>query len=95
MYGKLIRVETELFGDRGGWINETQFVDQMDSPYLMAHGLGQPVKDAHTTVKFPETGDYHFWVRTKDRVPTNMEGPGKFRVLVNDILMVLCLVQMG
>lgn len=84
-YGQLIWVETELFEDKGGWINETQFVDQMGSPYLMAHGLGQPVKDAHTTVEFPETGEYHFWVRTKDWVPTDMEGPGKFRVLINDI----------
>ncbi len=84
-YSQLVWVETELFDDRGGWINETQFVDQMGSPYLMAHGLGQSVKDAHTMVEFPETGEYHFWLRTKDWIPTDMEGPGKFRILINNI----------
>ncbi len=73
-YGQLVWVETELFDDRGGWISEAQFVDQMGSPYLMAHGLEQPVEDAQTIVKFPETEEYHFWVRTKDWVLTDVEG---------------------
>ncbi|MEA4918226.1 FAD-dependent oxidoreductase [Proteiniphilum sp.] len=85
MYGQLVWVETELFDHKGGWINESQFVDQMGSPYLMAHGLGLPVEDAHTIVEFPETGEYHFWVRTKDWVPTDTKGPGKFKVLIADV----------
>ena len=29
-------------------------MDQMGSPYLLAHGLGVPVKDATTTVTLPD-----------------------------------------
>ena len=36
-------VECESFEDHGGWVVDPQFVEQMGSPYLMAHGLGQPV----------------------------------------------------
>lgn len=82
-YSQVVWVEPELFENKGGWIIETQFVDQMGSPYLMAHGLGRPVWDAYTTLNFPETGEYHFWVRTKDWTPTAGEGPGKFRILID------------
>lgn len=30
-------------------MNDTQFMDQMGSPYLLAHGLGKPVADAKTS----------------------------------------------
>ncbi len=54
-------------------------------PILLAHGLGVPVKDAVTTVKFPSPGQYRVWVRTRDWVaPWNAPGaPGRFQVLVN------------
>ena len=39
-------IEAEWFEDHGGWVNDTQFMDQMGSPYLLAHGLGKPVADA-------------------------------------------------
>lgn len=82
----LVWIETELFQNKGGWISESQFIDQMGSPYLLAHGLGKPVSDAETTVKFEKPGTYHFWVRTKDWIPVNTHpGPGKFQVLINDI----------
>ena len=45
-------VEAESFKDPGGWSLDTQFIEIMGSPYLLAHGLGQPVKDATTTVTF-------------------------------------------
>ena len=45
-------------------------MDQMGSPYLLAHGLGVPVKDAVTTVDIPGTGKYRVWVRTRDWVAT-------------------------
>eukprot|EP01035_Chromulina_nebulosa_P010515 gene10515-14126_t len=61
-------VEAESFASPGGWSLDTQFIDIMGSPYLIAHGLGQPVKDATTTVTFPATGTYRVWVRTKDWV---------------------------
>jgi hypothetical protein len=78
-------VEAESFQSHGGWSLDTQFIDLMGSPYLIAHGLGQPVKDATTTAEFPATGTYRVWVRTKDWVAHwKAPGtPGKFQVLVN------------
>ena len=75
-------VEAEAFAERGGWVVDQQFVDQMGSPYLLAHGMGRPVADARTTVMFPAAGTYRVHVRTKDWVPSFAEGPGKFRVSV-------------
>jgi len=53
-----ILVEAENFEDTGGWVIDQQFMDQMGSPFLLAHGLGQPVKDATTAVTFPAAGTY-------------------------------------
>ncbi len=77
-------VEAESLSDHGGWKLDTQFIHEMGSPYLLAHGLGTPVAHAEGTVTFPATGDYHVYVRTKDWVARwNAEGtPGKFRVAV-------------
>jgi len=58
-------------------------MDVMGSPYLLAHGMGRPVKTAATTVTFPETGTYHLWVRTKDWVPEKEWSPGRFTVVVD------------
>ena len=33
-------IEAESFSQRGGWVLDQQFMDQMGSPYLMAHGMG-------------------------------------------------------
>ena len=38
-----ILIETESFSHHGGWVVDQQFMDQMGSPYIMAHGLGTPV----------------------------------------------------
>ncbi|MCX6952038.1 MAG: FAD-dependent oxidoreductase [Verrucomicrobia bacterium] len=78
-------VEAESFASPGGWSLDTQFIDLMGSPYLIAHGLGTPVKDATTTATFPATGTYRVWVRTKDWVAEwKAPGtPGKFQVLLN------------
>ena len=79
-----VLLEAENFQSRGGWSLDTQFIEIMGSPYLLAHGLGQPVKDATTTAEFPAPGQYHVWVRTKDWVaPWKAPGaPGRFQVLV-------------
>jgi len=81
----VVLVEAESFTNPGGWVLDTQFVHIMGSPYLLAHGMGEPVKDATTTVKFPSTGQYKVFVRTKDWVAHwKAEGaPGKFQLLVN------------
>ena len=82
--GELL-IEAESFEQPGGWVLDTQFVRSMGSPYLLAHGLGRPVKDATTTVTFPEAGKYQVFVRTFDWVARwNADGsPGKFQLLVN------------
>ena len=81
----VVLVEAEQFADLGGWVVDQQFMDQMGSPYLLAHGLGEPVRDAQTTVPFPAGGKYRVWVRTRDWVaPWNAPGaPGRFKLLVD------------
>src|SRR5438045_2525445 len=80
-----VLVEAESFTNRGGWSLDTQFVHIMGSPYLLAHGLGEPVKDATTTVTVPQPASYRVWVRTKDWVARwKAPGhPGRFQVLVD------------
>ena len=80
-----ILVEAEGFADTGGWAVDPQFMDLMGSPYLLAHGLGVPVKDANTEINIPKAGSYRVWVRTKDWVAQwKAPGtPGKFQLLIN------------
>lgn len=80
-----VLVEAESMAHVGGWVVDPQFMDQMGSPYLLAHGLGQPVADALTMVQFPKAGTYKVFVRTKDWVAQwNAPGqPGRFQLLVN------------
>ena len=82
-YEKLIWIEAEGFKDLGGWVIDQQSIDQIGSSYLLAHGLGVPVKDASTPVEIPEKGNYRVWVRTRDWVaPWGVPGtPGKFQLL--------------
>jgi hypothetical protein len=81
----VVLLEAEQFANLGGWLVDQQFMDQMGSPYLLAHGLGEPVRDAQTTVQFLAAGKYQVWVRTRDWVaPWKAPGaPGRFKVLVN------------
>ncbi len=83
--GGAVLIEAEAFEDFGGWVLDQQFMDQMGSPFLLAHGLGAPVEDASTTVAFRQAGAYRLWVRTRDWVaPWNGVGaPGRFQVLVD------------
>jgi hypothetical protein len=80
-------VECEAFDEHGGWVVDPQFVEQMGSPYLMAHGLGIPVENARTTVQIPRSDVYHLWARTCDWAPGHWDAPGRFRLIVdNDTL---------
>jgi len=83
--GQQVFVEAEQFAATGGWDLDQQSMDQMGSPYLLAHGLGVPVEDAATMVKFPAAGEYRVWVRTRDWVaPWKAPGaPGRFQVVIN------------
>jgi ribulose 1,5-bisphosphate synthetase/thiazole synthase len=77
-------IEAESFANHGGWVLDTQFIDVMGSPYLMAHGMGKVVKDASTEVELP-AGEYTLWARTKNWVgPWDVPGaPGRFEISVN------------
>ena len=79
---KCVLVEAESFDNKGGWVVDQQFTDQMGSPYLLAHGLGESVDDAVTTVTFPSLGTYKVWVRTKNWAPGPWKSPGRFKVAV-------------
>ena len=72
-----IVLEMEAFADWGGWVNDTQFMDQMGSPYLLAHGMGRPVADAKTTFAVKAAGTYDVWVRTKNWLVWVMSQQGK------------------
>jgi len=82
----IVLIEAESFAQKGGWVVDQQFMDQMGSPFLMAHGLGKPVADATTKVKFPKSGTYRVFVRTRNWVGywTDKEAPGKFNLLINN-----------
>ncbi len=80
-----VLIEAEQFADCGGWDVDQQFMEQLGSSYLLAHGLGVPVRDAVTKAKFSTPGAYRVWVRTRDWVaPWKAPGaPGKFQLLLN------------
>lgn len=79
-------IEAESFQHLGGWVIDQQSVDQMGSPYLMAHGLGVPVEDASTAFSVEEDGVYRVWVRTRDwtAVWNAPSSAGRFSALIDD-----------
>ncbi|MHC4213794.1 MAG: FAD-dependent oxidoreductase, partial [Planctomycetota bacterium] len=77
----VIWIEAEQFDNTGGWSNDSQFVDLMGSPYLLATGCGTPVEDAATIAKIPTAGTYRLWIRCKDWFPDN--SPGQFKVKID------------
>lgn len=81
--GNPVFIEAESFANKGGWVVDPQFVEQMGSPYLLAHGMGKPVKDAETSISIKKAGAYYIWVRTKNWAPGNWEAPGRFYVAVD------------
>ncbi len=84
-----IFIEAESFNERGGWKLDTQFIQSMGSPYLLAHGLGEKVKDAVTDMKVTKPGTYRVWVRTFDWVArwNASPSPGRFRISVGGKLL--------
>ncbi|NDV79175.1 FAD-dependent oxidoreductase [Dysgonomonas sp. 511] len=79
-----ILVEAESFTNKGGWVLDQQFMDQMGSPYLMAHGMGKPVADATTSITFAEAGTYYVYARTYNWTSpwTQTAGAGRFTIKV-------------
>tara|TARA_R100001369_G_scaffold92873_1_gene140728 strand:- start:7526 stop:9268 length:1743 start_codon:yes stop_codon:yes gene_type:complete len=80
-------LEAESFDDKGGWVVDPQFIEQMGSSYLLAHGMGEPVKNAKTEVNFKKDGEYKVWVRTKNWVPGEWKAPGRFQIIVNGLVL--------
>jgi len=80
-----VTLECERFQDLGGWLVDSQFRDQMGSSYLIAHGLGKPVRDARTTFLVEQAGTYRVSVRTMNWTAPWSEcaAAGRFRVLVD------------
>ncbi|MFT4568517.1 MAG: hypothetical protein ACI9FN_003486, partial [Saprospiraceae bacterium] len=76
-------LEAESFVNKGGWVNDPQFIQQMGSPYMMAHGMGNPVDNASTNIRIEEEGVYHVWARTKNWVPGDWTPPGRFKIGIN------------
>ncbi len=78
-------IEAEGFAKKGGWLVDQQYMDQMGSPVVIAHGLGEPVEDAETTITFPKSGIYRIFVRTRNWVApwTPNEKPGRFQLKLN------------
>ena len=77
----MIWIEAEQFDHLGGWVNDSQFIDQVGSPYLLANGRGAPVEDAATTVEVLDPGPYRLWARTRDW--DTEHHPGPFQILLN------------
>jgi hypothetical protein len=76
------------FADKGDWTVEQQFVLQMGSSYLLAHGIGTPLaNDAVTTIEVPADGTYKLYVRTKNwtKYWSNGPTPGIFSVLIDGV----------
>ena len=84
LFAQTVFVECESFEQKGGWALDQQFMDEMGSPYLLAHGLGKPVADASTSVNIPEAGKYKVWARTYNWTSPWSEkpGPGKFQIRI-------------
>ncbi|MHB9131751.1 MAG: FAD-dependent oxidoreductase [Armatimonadota bacterium] len=81
----ILLIEAESFAQYGGWVLDSQFMAQMGSPYLLAHGLGEPVADAVTRVRIPAAGAWRVWVRTVNWVQKfgAPGAPGRFLLLVH------------
>lgn len=71
----------------GGWVLDSQFIVTMGTPYLLAHGLGHPVEDAHSVFTVPKTGLYTLYAYTFNWVaPWKPEyAPGVFEVHIDGL----------
>ncbi|MGE4488710.1 MAG: FAD-dependent oxidoreductase [Kiritimatiellales bacterium] len=76
-----IWIDAVAFQSFGGWLLDTQFVHLMGSPYLIAAGIGSPVKDAQAKFDVFEPGNYQVWVRSRNWV--KKYSPGKFSIQID------------
>lgn len=80
-----IFLEAETFADLGGWTVDTQSYEALGSFYLLAHGIGKPVRDAVTEFRTGEPAQWHVHVRTRDWTAVWKRGTpaGRFQLLVD------------
>lgn len=80
-----IFLEAESFERLGGWVVDSQSMEQVGSAYIMAHGMGVPVQDAETCCEIPEDGRWTVWARTRDWTAAWGRGTpaGRFNIVVN------------
>lgn len=78
-------IDAESFSSCGGWVIDQQSMDVLGSSYLLAHGAGQAVEDAVTTVELPSAGRYHAYVRTHNWTApwSDKPGPGAFCLIAD------------
>ena len=88
-HAKGILVEAESFANAGGWSIDQQFMFEMGSPYLLAHGMGVAVNDATTTATISKQGRYHIYVRTYNWTSpwSDKRGAGAFKLAVGGELL--------
>ena len=77
-----IFISTSAFDNYGGWVLDTQFIVNIGSSYLLAHGLGEKVDNAVTKICVDKPGKYKIWAYTKDWVANWKQGvaPGLFKI---------------
>ena len=82
-------IEAESFGEKGGWVVDSQSMETIHSAYLMAHGMGKPVKDAKTEFAIERDGEYIVWALTRDWTSVwDVKDPaGKFRIIADGIVL--------
>lgn len=80
-----VLVPGTYFDNKGGWIADPQFFDQMGSSYMLAHGLGKPVEDAVTEFEVPCDGEYSIYVRTRNWTAmwSDKPTPGVFTLAID------------
>ena len=80
-----IFLEAETFADLGGWTVDTQSYEALGSFYLLAHGIGKPVRDAVTEFRTGEPAQWHVHVRTRDWTAVWKRGTpaGRFQLLID------------
>ena len=79
-----VLLETESFSHKGGWVLDQQFMDQMGSPFLLAHGMGVPVENAETEIVLPK-GKWTVYARTWNWCSPwgTKDAPGRFKLSVD------------
>lgn len=80
-----IFIEAESFEEKGGWVVDSASMETLNSSYLMAHGMGVPVKDAVTQFEIDTQNDYYIWALTRDwtAVWDVKESAGKFKIILD------------